>query len=145
MKTVTPEALYAAFQNEAGNDYNITDVMGGWISQAGYPILNVNIANDRKHIIVTQKRFIQNNPNHQDKTLWNVPLTYASSKENSNFTDTKPITLLSNYSMEINLSEPVDWIIFNVQQTGIHTLKLPFPFKSLFILDDFPIDRLLSC
>lgn len=132
LKTVTPAALYAAFQNEVGIDYNITEIMGGWVSQAGYPILNVNVANDRKHIVVTQKRFLQNNPNHQDKTLWNVPLTYATSKENSNFTVTKPITLLSNHSLEINLKEPVDWIIFNVQQTGICTLNLSFFTESPF-------------
>lgn len=97
--------------------------MGRWITQPGFPILNVNVANDRKRIVVTQNRFIQNNPNHQDKTLWSVPLTYASSKENADFTITKPITLLTNKSLEINLKEPVDWIIFNVQQTGIVVLN----------------------
>lgn len=115
---MVPETLYAAFQSEVGNDYNVTEVMGSWVSQPGYPIINVKVSNDRKNIAVTQKRFLENNPNHQDKTLWNVPLTYASSKENGNFSDTKPIALLSNHSLEINLREPVDWIVFNVQQTG---------------------------
>lgn len=121
MKSVTPKALYAAFQSEVGSDFNVTETMGSWISQPGYPILNVNIANDRKRITVTQKRFLQSNPNHHDKTLWHVPVTYASGKENSDFTDTKPITLLTNQSLKINLKEPVDWIILNVQQTGIQT------------------------
>lgn len=120
LKTVTPAALYEAFQSEVGSDYNITETMGSWITKPGYPILNVNVANDRKRIVVTQNRFLRNNRNHQDKSLWNVPLTYASSKENSHFSGTKPITLLTNKSLEINLKEPVDWIIFNVQQTGVY-------------------------
>lgn len=95
--------------------------MGSWITQPGYPILNVNVANDRKRIRVTQKRFLQNNQNHQDNTLWHIPVTYASGKENSEFTDTRPIILLTNQTVEINLKEPADWIIFNVQQTGTVT------------------------
>lgn len=114
-----PEKLYAAFQSEVGNELNITDILSSWVDQAGYPILNVKLANDRKHISLTQRRFLQNNPNHQDKSLWNIPVTYASNKENSDFSGTKPITMLSNYSLEIKLKEPVDWIIFNVQQSGI--------------------------
>lgn len=114
-----PEMLYAALQNESEIDHNVGEVMNSWVSQPGYPILSVNVASDRKHIIITQKRFLQNDSNHQDKTRWHVPLSYASNKENSNFSVTKPFTLLSNYTLHINLSEPVDWIIFNVQQTGI--------------------------
>lgn len=137
MKSVTPKALYAAFQSEVGSDFNVTETMGSWISQPGYPILNVNIANDRKRITVTQKRFLQSNPNHHDKTLWHVPVTYASGKENSDFTDTKPITLLTNQSLEINLKEPVDWIILNVQQTGIQTGHFIFRILKLLHNDNF--------
>lgn len=119
-----PENLYAAFQDEVGNDYNITKVMGDWVKQPGYPIIDVRVANDRKRIDILQKRFLQRNLNHQDKTVWNVPLTYASNRENRNFSSTKPIALLSNISMEIDLREPVDWIIFNVQQTGTERMHL---------------------
>lgn len=92
--------------------------MSSWVLQPGFPVLNVNVASDRKHIEITQKRFLRNNPNHQDKTLWNIPLTYATDKENSDFSFTKPMAMLSNGSLQVDLKEPIDWIIFNVQQSG---------------------------
>lgn len=81
-------------------------------------MLNVKLADDRKRIVITQKRFLQSNPNHQDKTLWNVPLTYATDKENTDFSFTKPVAILSKESSKIDLKEPADWIVLNVQQSG---------------------------
>lgn len=118
LQTGVPEKLLAAFQKEIGNDFNVTDVLNGWIVQPGYPVLHVNVTSDRQHIVLTQKRFLQTNPNHQDNTQWNVPITYASNRNNTDFIDTKPVNILSHNCLNINLKEPIDWIIFNVQQTG---------------------------
>lgn len=139
--------LYAAFQAEAGNDYNVTAIMDGWLTQRGYPVVDVKVAKDRKRIAVTQKRFLTSNPNHHDKTVWNVPLTYASNKENTQFSNTKPTAILSNSSMEIVLSEPIDWIVFNVQETGIGccTLAPSFFGASFSLFRFYPTNRLLSC
>lgn len=92
--------------------------MSGWILQSGYPVLSVRVASDRQHILITQKRFLQNNPIHQDKTLWKIPITYANNHQNTDFIDTKPVTMLSDKCIKINLKKPIDWIIFNVQQSG---------------------------
>lgn len=113
-----PETLYTALQSVVGNESNVAEVMDGWVTQPGFPVLNVNLSDDRKHVVVTQKRFLRSNPNHQDKTLWNVPITYATDKENTDFSFTKPIAILSKDSLQIDLKEPADWIVFNVQQSG---------------------------
>lgn len=91
------------------------------MAQSGYPLLNVNVTRDRKKVIISQRKFLRDNPVHQDKTLWNIPITYASNKENTNFSITKTTQFLSKQSQEIELEEAIDWIVFNVQQTGRHS------------------------
>lgn len=118
LTAAVPERLYEAFQKEVGSDLNIAETWGSWVTQPGYPVLNVTLSSDRKHISITQKRFLRNDRSHPTKSLWKVPLTYASDKQNSDFSYTKPIAILSDESMEIELKQPVDWIIFNVQQSG---------------------------
>lgn len=113
-----PQSLYAAFQQEVNNDFNVTDIFDSWISQPGFPVIDVHIASDRKVIEIRQKRFLQTNPNHDDKTQWAVPLTWASNNENKEFSHTKPMAMLKNASLQINLKKPIDWIVFNVQQSG---------------------------
>lgn len=116
-----PDHLYVAIQKEFGSDLNIIDVFdawGKWASQPGYPVLNVRIASDRKHVDIVQKQFLRNNPHHQMDTLWTVPFSYASNKENTDFSSTKHSTNFSVQSIQIELNGPIDWIILNVQQTG---------------------------
>lgn len=118
LQTSVPEKLFAAFQNEVGNNVNTTDFMGSWVYQAGYPLLTVNFSSDRKSATITQKRYLRNKVNHEDETLWKIPITYASDRDNSDFSSTKPITVLSTETMQIDFKNPIDWIVFNVQQTG---------------------------
>lgn len=112
--------MYSAFQNEVKNEFNVTDIFDSWVSQPGFPVLNVHLSNDRKHIKIQQKRYLDSNPNHEDKTQYKVPLTWASNNENTDFSYTNPMALLSNSSLQIELKTPIDWIVFNVQQSGTY-------------------------
>lgn len=114
-----PEKLYAAFQNEVHeNGLNVTEFLSGWVTQPGYPVLKVNVTNERKTVVISQRKFLRNNADHQDNTLWNIPITYSTDKQNENFTETKATVHLSNESLVIELGDAIEWIIFNVQQTG---------------------------
>lgn len=124
LSTSTPEKLYAAIQDKVGPNVNVTEVMSIWVEQLGYPVLNVNISNDRKTLCITQKRFLRDNVHYSDKTLWKIPITFASDKYNSNFSgSTSQFNFLSNESMHISLPEEIIWIIFNVQQSGEYFLN----------------------
>lgn len=92
--------------------------MGGWVVEPGYPVLTVTVSKDRKTAEISQRRFLLNKDDHTDKTQWQVPITFASPTRNSKFTETEPIDILSEESIEIDLGEANDWIIVNVQQTG---------------------------
>ncbi|XP_055325495.1 uncharacterized protein LOC129579438 [Sitodiplosis mosellana] len=123
LSTATPETLYAAFQEQLSNGLNVTEFMSGWISQPGYPVLNVNVSSDRKSIQISQRKFLRNNAEHQDKTLWHIPITYASNKENVDFKQTKTDTFFAEESRTIDLPEAIEWIVFNVQQTGYYRVN----------------------
>lgn len=118
LKTTVPEKLYAAFQDEVKDALNVTEVMGSFVEQPGYPVVYVNISSDRKTIELTQCRFLRHKANHPDKTRWSIPITFASDKHNANFRDTKAGNILSGETLQIQLAAPIEWILFNVQQTG---------------------------
>lgn len=117
LKTAVPKQLYAAFQQQITTDINVTEFLSGWVTQPGYPVLNVNISNDRKTVELTQRKFLPHNSKHTDKTTWTIPITYASNKQ-SDFNKTITNQFLSNGLLRIELGEAVEWIVFNVQQTG---------------------------
>lgn len=86
-------------------------------------MLNVYLASDQKHILIRQKRYLDSSPNHNDKTQYKVPITWASNSENIDFSHTKPMAMLVNSSLQISLNKRIDWIVFNVQQTGKNSLN----------------------
>lgn len=118
LSTAVPETLYTAFQKNVEPTLNVTAFMSGWITQPGYPVLNVNVSSDRKTVLISQRKFLRNNVEHQDKSLWQIPLTFASDKQNLEFNETKAKWFFAEESMKIELGEAIEWIIFNVQQTG---------------------------
>lgn len=129
-----PENLYASLQNEMDNTLDIGKIMNTWVIKPGYPVINVNVDRNRKEVVVTQKRFLLAEPEHNDKKLWEVPLTYATAFENSDFKNTKPNTILTLEKQSIALKTEIDWIVFNVQQTGSYEWNNFFLFT--FCLDN---------
>lgn len=105
-------------------EVDIGAVLGSYTTQSGYPVINVEVQENRRDVRITQRRFLLRNRDHSDETKWEVPLTYATSFENRNFQSTKNTFLLHSKAaaLDINLLEKIDWIVFNVQQTGECTL-----------------------
>lgn len=94
--------------------------MDSWIEQKGYPIVTVNVPNNRTYAEITQRRFFLKIADTDDKTKYEVPITYAHAAENSNFSNTKPRAILSAKAdgIVLEFQDPVEWIVFNVKQTG---------------------------
>ena len=89
--------------------------MNSWLEQEGTSIISVQRDYENNIVKITQNSSV--NPINK----WYVPLSFTSSNK-LNFNDTKPFTWLTPldsekmFSIESNASE---WIIFNVQRTGI--------------------------
>lgn len=118
-----PEKLYSALQKQTGDNFNIATILDTWTTQSGYPVVTVDVQADRKTLHIHQKRFLLQNKNHNDDTQWEIPLNYATQADNSNFNSTHPLFILSRKSgsnsvLTVELKYEVEWIVFNVQQTG---------------------------
>lgn len=133
---MTPENLYAALQTQAGSDFNFAEVFNGWVIQAGHPIISVRVSSDRKFVEIRQNRFLRNDTIHHDRTQWVVPLNWASNRQNSDFAYSKPMAILRNSSMKIELDEPIDWIVFNVQQAGKMDALFSFSLLIFYTFDN---------
>lgn len=94
--------------------------MNTWITQKGYPVVSVKVNENRTSAEITQTRFFLKNGDPADQTKWNVPLTYAHAGHNSGFNKTTPDAWLQTHepSYELLFSSPVEWIVFNVNNTG---------------------------
>lgn len=99
--------------------------MDGWTSQAGYPVVTVDVAENRTDMHISQKRFLLKNMNHTDTTKWDIPLNYATSRDEFQNT-TKQFWLRKNDAAKVitaQLNNKTDWIVFNVQQTGFYRVN----------------------
>lgn len=99
--------------------------MEPWTTQPGYPVVTVERTGNFTYN-VGQKRFLLKNMDHNDMTMWDIPLNYASSSQLENFasTATRETLTKTQRSKQITVETNTEWKIFNVQQTGkIYTKK----------------------
>lgn len=101
-------------------DLNVSQIMNNWIMKEGYPVLYVQINENRTSARISQKRYLSENTTHDDSSKWEIPITYAHSNENMDFSNTRPSSIFSSESSShvIDFGREIDWFILNVQQTG---------------------------
>lgn len=126
----TPDHLYAGLQSSVSQDSTINppDVaaaMKTWETQAGFPVLLVTRTGTT--LYVTQNRFMYANRN--STTRWWIPFNYVVAS-NPDFSSTKPDFWLPNQSAWTFTSTTApkrftanDWIIANIQQTGLYRVN----------------------
>lgn len=100
-------------------------IISTWTAQAGFPVATIHRGANKKSLTISQKRYSLKNKDHDDKTLWEIPMNYASPNDNSAFANTIPFFTMdrSQKSISLELNNETDWIIFNVQQTGKYTKR----------------------
>lgn len=107
---------------------NVKQIMDGWTTKMGFPVVNVTRNYSTNKIEFTQSRFTFIAPNqwkslqieYEDETLWWIPLSYTT-MSNANFSDTKPkhwIRGMKTFSKDFDHMNEMDWIIVNIQGTG---------------------------
>ncbi|XP_052753559.1 membrane alanyl aminopeptidase-like isoform X2 [Galleria mellonella] len=125
-----PEQLYAGLNTgvqtydslAAYPGFNISGVMGSWISQPGHPVLEVNVDYANKTATLTQRRFYSNS-SHQSDEIYQIPITYTIS-DSIDFTNTKPAFILGDRSIQIDLNITENsWVLFNIQETGLYRVN----------------------
>lgn len=129
------ELTEEAHKNEIlGNHITVKRIMDTWTLQTGYPIVNVTRNYENNSAIVTQYRFLKNPAqpkklSDSEHPCWWVPLSYTTEEE-LDFNTTEPKTWLecnnNNQPIQkelIDLPEKEDWIIFNIQVSGLYKIR----------------------
>lgn len=91
----------------------IEKIASSWIRQAGYPLVDVKLENEK--LILQQKRFVFN---HTDKALWPIPLVIKA--DDSIVTD-----VFDKAKKEINLEKSPELFKMNYEQTGFYRVSYP--------------------
>ncbi|KAK9730524.1 ERAP1-like C-terminal domain [Popillia japonica] len=100
--------------------------MDTWTLQTGYPVITVRRNYDDGTAVVTQKRYLKDKTYKED-TKWWIPLSYTTSKE-MDFKNTKArkwkwfATNEDEVKIE-NLPSKDDWVIFNIQTSGLYRVN----------------------
>ncbi|VVD01643.1 unnamed protein product [Leptidea sinapis] len=126
-----PDKLYAALEEEVSKTnsleaypgYNLTSVMSSWITQAGYPILYVEVNHENSSVVLTQKRFYID-PSKSSNELYKIPITYTTTNA-PDFNNTKPVLVMDGETqvLSINLTDDKNLILFNIQETGFYRVN----------------------
>ncbi|XP_011260493.3 aminopeptidase N-like [Camponotus floridanus] len=124
-----PDALWEAIENRIHLQQLITQpaavktIMDTWTTQAGYPVVSVNI-DDKGVLHITQQRFLLRNLSKTSTNVtWWVPLTWATQTEpNFNNTLTKDWLSIEKDTIDLKI-DPKEWVIFNVQSSGFYRVN----------------------
>lgn len=83
-------------------------------------MLEVHFNEQRTAANLTQWDYMKVAGNTSADNRWNIPVNFAWSKQNDKFTNTSTseLFLAKDNERTINFAAPVDWIVFNVKQTG---------------------------
>ncbi|KAK5649364.1 hypothetical protein RI129_000393 [Pyrocoelia pectoralis] len=103
------------------NEVSTKEFMDSWITQDGYPVLNVVRDYENGSAVITQRGFI--NSRSADNHLWYIPLTYLKEGE-----DAPVQTTWMKNEREITISNFTNpgskqWAIFNVAGTGLYRVN----------------------
>lgn len=99
-------------------DFTVKEVMDSWVNQNRYPVLNVTRNYETGEVAITQKCFstVKECTNNSE---WWIPITFAT-QSNPDFSKTVPNHWLGPEQTSSFEIYPSDWIIVNVQQTGMN-------------------------
>lgn len=106
------------------NQYNMSMLMDGWLTQKNYPLLTVTRNYDLGLATLTQDRFLISPDDSGDthNYQWYLPISYSIvSREYSDFNHTHPETFLepdSTIDVGIGLTDAP--VIFNLKNTGYY-------------------------
>lgn len=122
--SVIPDNLWSAMQSALNDQsyvphegFKIKTVMDTWINQNRYPVLNVIRNYETGEVTITQQCFYTTNDKCMNSTWW-IPITFAT-QSNPDFSKTVPNHWMGSNQTRIPEVHSSDWIIVNVQQTGM--------------------------
>lgn len=123
--------LWDAIEEATGEP--VRRIMDSWILQGGFPIIEVDLVNDGRTLRLTQEAFayagdlgegepVDDDSPADDAPTWVVPLIF-SQKSTVGEVITFEKVLLDRPAMDIDLVEPVEWLLVNTEGTGFYRAR----------------------
>lgn len=129
----TAQDLWNSLEKESGKTKRIKELLQGWVTQKGYPLLNVKIGKPcsdsmKTTVFISQNRFLADSSEDRDGYTWIIPLEISTSES-----PTKPIIveIMNEKFQEIQIPK-FSWIKLNSGHNGVfRTLYDDYLFKQL--------------
>uniref|UniRef100_S4RAW9 Leucyl/cystinyl aminopeptidase n=1 Tax=Petromyzon marinus TaxID=7757 RepID=S4RAW9_PETMA len=110
--------LWESLTQHLGHSVNVTEVMGTWVRQRGFPLLTLTAVDKELKITYKQEPFpIEPAETSITPSLWQIPLTFITS-DNS----TSQSKLITDKQGDIAVTKSTEWIKANTNMTGFYVV-----------------------
>jgi puromycin-sensitive aminopeptidase len=113
---------------EAASGEPVRRIMDSWIFQGGHPIVSVDTAADGHVLRFGQERFRYVPDGGAGATRWAVPLQLRYGTAGGEVVETT--ALLDGDELEIDLPEPVRWVVANAEGRGFYRVRMAGPLRA---------------
>ncbi|XP_055918386.1 membrane alanyl aminopeptidase-like [Eupeodes corollae] len=99
-----------------------------WTETVGFPVINVTLSPDHLKATIQQTRYVHDPNDGSDQHLrYTIPLTFTTNVQ-KDFNNTYPTFYFNKDQQQIviDFKEPINWIMFNIQQTGYYRVMYDF-------------------
>lgn len=97
---------------------NVSEMMGSWTSQKGFPLVTVNRKGDQ--VTLTQEHFLLTSDNTtHTSSLWHIPITYINDTC-SLASECKQVFTLKTKSETLKVPQSIKWLKLNYRNTGFY-------------------------
>ena len=123
--------LWDAIEEATGEP--VRRIMDSWIFQGGFPIIDVDLVNDGRTLRLTQERFayagdlgegdpVDDDADAPDTPRWAVPLIFSQRSTVGDLVTFEKV-LLDRPTLDLDLVEPVEWLLVNTEGTGFYRVR----------------------
>jgi puromycin-sensitive aminopeptidase len=143
--------LWDAIEQATGEP--VRRIMDSWIFQGGFPVISADVVNDGRTLRLSQHRFGYAGdlgdgeapiPALDDAANWIVPLIFSQRSATDGVITFEKV-LLEGPSIDIDLIEPVEWVLVNTEGTGFYRARYARDLRAALIAhahtDLSPIER----
>jgi puromycin-sensitive aminopeptidase len=120
--------LWDAIEDATGEP--VRRIMDSWIFQGGHPIVSVSAMGDGSVLRLTQEpsRYL---PGPQDDALWAIPMQLRYGGESG--TVTERTILLDDTTLDLQLDEPIAWVVADVEGYGFYRVNYSAPLRAALV------------
>jgi puromycin-sensitive aminopeptidase len=120
--------LWDAIEEASGAP--VRRIMDSWIFQGGFPIVSVEALEGGTVLRLAQERF-QYLRDEQDTTRWAIPLQLRYALASGEIVTTT--ALLDEDSLDLQLPEPVAWVVANAAGHGFYRVRTSAPLRDALV------------